>query len=89
MQAHIFIKGFVQGIGFRGFVRSHGRKLGLTGWVQNDPDGRVEVLAQGPKDKLQILINLCEKGPFLSEVKSVEVSWQEKEENFASFEILH
>jgi acylphosphatase len=89
MQAKIFISGFVQGIGFRGFVKSHARKLGLKGWVQNVPDGRVEVLAQGEKSTIEKLIKLCEKGPFLSEVKSVQVDWEKEEEQFAGFETAH
>jgi acylphosphatase len=89
MQAKIFISGFVQGIGFRGFVKSHARKLGLKGWVQNVPDGRVEVLAQGDKTTIEKLIKLCEKGPFLAEVKSVTVNWEKTGDYFAGFETVH
>lgn len=89
MQARIYILGFVQGVGYRYFVRANARKLGLTGWAQNTDDGRVEVLAQGPKEKIQELIKLCEKGPFLSEVKSVQVEWEETAEKFQNFEISH
>ena len=42
MQAHLFILGFVQGVGLRRFIRGKARKMGLTGWVTNLPDGRVE-----------------------------------------------
>jgi acylphosphatase len=86
MQARIYVSGFVQGIGFRGFVRANARKLGLTGWVQNLPDGRVEALAQGSKEKIEELIKICEKGPIISEVKSVTVTWEKEDEHFDSFE---
>jgi len=76
----------VQGVGFRGFIRSNGRKLGLTGWSQNLLDGRVEVLAQGPKTEIEKLIKICEKGPIISDVKSVAVTWEEIDEQFKSFE---
>ena len=89
MQAKIYISGFVQGIGFRGFVKSNARKLGLKGWVCNADDGRVEVLAQGPKETITKLIKLCEKGPFLSEVKSVQVEWEKEAEHFDGFEAVH
>jgi acylphosphatase len=89
MQARIFVLGFVQGIGFRYFVKSNTRKLGLKGWVRNLPDGRVEVLAQGEKEVIEKLIKICEKGPFLSEVKSVVVAWEKEEEQFAGFETVH
>ncbi|HUD09241.1 MAG TPA: acylphosphatase [Patescibacteria group bacterium] len=87
--ARIFISGSVQGIGFRYFVKSNARRLKLTGWVKNTDDGRVEVLAQGSKENLEKLVKFCEKGPFLAEVKSVIVDWEEEMEKFQSFEILH
>ncbi|MGA2967809.1 MAG: acylphosphatase [Candidatus Levyibacteriota bacterium] len=86
MQARIFVLGLVQGIGFRYFVKSNARRLKLSGWVRNTDDGRVEVLAQGPREKIEKLIKLCEKGPFLAEVKSVQVQWEKEEERYISFE---
>ena len=86
MQARIYVSGFVQGVGFRGFVRSNARKLGLTGWVQNLTDGRVEALAQGSKEDIEKLVKICEKGLIISEVKSVVVNWEEEDEKFNSFE---
>jgi acylphosphatase len=88
MQARIYVLGFVQGVGFRGFVKSNARKLNLKGWVQNTDDGRVEAIAQGSKEELEKLIKLCEKGPFLAEVKSVVVEWEKEEEQFNDFEII-
>lgn len=76
-RAHIFISGFVQGVGFRHFVKRKAQEIGLTGWVKNLPDGRVEVVFQGPKEKIEEIIILCRKGPFLSEVEDVEVEWEE------------
>ena len=88
MQAKIYISGFVQGVGFRYFVKSNARKLGLKGWVQNSPDGKVQVLAQGPKEAIEKLIKFCEKGPFLSEVKTVDMSWEEEQEHFENFDTV-
>jgi acylphosphatase len=88
MQTKIFVSGFVQGIGFRGFVKSNARRLGLRGWVKNTDDGRVEALVQGSKEAIEKLIKLCEKGPFLSEVKSVAVEWEKEETEFNDFEII-
>jgi acylphosphatase len=87
MNAHIYITGFVQGIGFRYFVKSNARRLKLNGWVKNTNDGRVEVLAQGSKEEIEKLIKLCEKGPFLSEVKSVQAQWEKEEERFGDFRV--
>lgn len=87
-QAHCFISGFVQGVGFRHFVRSKAKELRLTGWVKNLPDGFVETVFQGPKENIEKLIKLCKKGPFLSEVENIDVQWENEEERFTSFEII-
>jgi acylphosphatase len=89
MTAHIFVSGFVQGVGFRRFVRHHALKLGLAGWVKNLSDNRVEAVFQGSREQIEKMISICEKGAFLSEVKEVVVNWEDKStENFNSFEIL-
>lgn len=85
-QVHLLISGFVQGVGYRAFVRSKAQKLGLRGWVRNLSDNRVEVLAQGEEEELRKFIKTCEKGPFLSEVKNVAIEWQTPVQNFDSFE---
>ena len=71
--AHIFISGFVQGVGFRQFIKNNADKLELTGFVGNLPDGRVEAVFSGSKEKIEEMIKVCKKGPFLSEVENVEV----------------
>ena len=89
MQARIYIAGVVQGVGFRWFVKSNAKKRGLSGWVKNIDDGGVEVLAQGSKEMIEKLIKLCEKGPFLSIVKNVEVTWENEGEHFEGFDKTH
>ena len=89
MQARIHIAGVVQGVGFRWFVKSNAKKRGLSGWVKNTDDGGVEVLAQGSKEMIEKLIKLCEKGPFLSIVKNVEVTWENEGEHFEGFDKTH
>ena len=75
---HVFISGFVQGVGYRQFVRHHALKLGLTGWVKNLPDNRVEAVLQGRIEDVEKMVLLCRKGPFLSEVRDVIVEWENK-----------
>lgn len=87
LQVHIFVTGRVQGVGYRRFVRYHARKLGLTGWVQNLPDRRVEAVLQGPKEQIVNLLKLCKKGPLLAEVTAIQEDWQEITEQFPDFEI--
>ncbi len=88
MVARVFILGFVQGVGFRQFVKRQAIKIGITGWVKNLPDNRVEALFCGSEERIEKIIKICEKGPFLSEVKDVVVEWDEKSEVFNSFDIL-
>ena len=86
-QVHLLISGFVQGVGFRVFVQREAKKLGITGWTRNLRDDRVEVLAQSDHEKkLKELIKICEKGPFLAEVKDVSIEWQDILEEFETFD---
>jgi acylphosphatase len=75
-------------VGYREFVRSKAKELGLTGWVRNLSDQRVEILGQGLESDLKKLIEQCEKGPFLAEVTSVAVEWQEAEKQYPDFKRL-
>lgn len=88
MQAHVFISGFVQGVAFRQFVKSSALKLGVSGWVKNLPDNRVEAVFQGDEKAVEQLVVLCKKGPFLSEVKDVITSWEKSEKTHAEFSII-
>ena len=94
-RARILISGFVQGVGYRHFVKKEALKLGLKGWVRNLPAGRqglpkpgVEAVFQGEESLIKKAIEACRKGPFLSEVKDVKVEWEEGKGEFESFEIV-
>jgi len=86
-QAHVFISGNVQGVGYRYFVKSNARKLGLTGWVRNTEDGGVEVLLQGEEYLIEKMIAQCKEGPFLAEVEHIGFEWEETEELLEDFKI--
>lgn len=79
MQAHIFISGSVQGVGYRQFVKTNARRLGITGWVRNTEDGGVEAVFCGKQQTIEQMIELCRKGPFLAEVKQLGFEWEEPE----------
>lgn len=68
---HVQVKGRVQGVGFRWFVRVSGRRLQLSGWVKNRPDGSVEVAASGAEDRLAELRKLVKRGPDGADVTDV------------------
>lgn len=84
-QAHVYISGFVQGVGFRAYVRSKARKLGVNGWVRNLSDDRVEAVFQGEKDVISKLLKFCNRGPFFAEVTDIVVDWEEAKEIFTEF----
>jgi len=88
MIAHVFVSGFVQGVGFRQFVKRSARKIGLTGWVKNTSDNRVEAVFQGSKEQIEKIISICKKGPFLSEVKDVQVNFEDSKEYSDNFDII-
>jgi len=74
-RAHVFISGFVQGVGFRHFISKRALELELKGWVRNTNNNQVEVCFIGEEENIKKAIEICKKGPFLSEVKNVDVGW--------------
>lgn len=84
-QAHVYVSGFVQGVGFRAYVRSKARKIGVFGWVRNLSDGRVEAFFQGDEKNVKKLIAICRRGPFFAQVTDVVVDWEEANESFVEF----
>ena len=86
-QAHVFISGFVQGVGYRVFVKKTAKKLGLAGWVRNLPDRRVEALVQGEEAQILKLIKKCQSGSFFAEVKNITIDWQDIDELKKDFQV--
>ncbi len=68
------IQGRVQGVGFRWFVEREAATLGITGWVRNREDGRVEVMATGTREQLAALHGRLREGPRAARVEEVAVS---------------
>lgn len=86
-QARVFISGSVQGVGYRFFVKSWAKTYGVTGWVKNSSDGKVEAVFQGEKKRIEDLIAKCRKGPFLAEVNDVAVNWEKGGDEFDDFQV--
>ncbi len=84
-RVHLFVSGRVQGVFFRAHTRDLARRLGLTGFARNLPDGRVEVVAEGPEEKLKELVEFCRRGPPLAHVTGTEVHWEEPTGEFQDF----
>ncbi len=84
----LYIRGAVQGIFFRQFIKDNAEKNDARGFVRNLEDGRVEVFIEGDLENVGKMIELCKKGPKHSQIRNVE----EKEEKFQGlreFKILH
>jgi acylphosphatase len=74
-RVHILVFGDVQGVFFRAGTISEARRLGLTGWVRNLPDGSVEVVAEGGHGALEALLDWCSHGPAGASVSGVKSEW--------------
>jgi acylphosphatase len=81
------VRGRVQGVGFRWFVEREAQLLGIAGWVRNNHDGSVEVLAQGTRDQLLGLHSRLREGPRAARVDAVEVSEATPVAGLSSFRI--
>ncbi|MGA9545617.1 MAG: acylphosphatase [Candidatus Sulfotelmatobacter sp.] len=81
------VRGRVQGVGFRWFVEREAHILGIAGWVRNNPDGGVEVLAQGTSDQLSSLRSRLREGPRAARVDAVEESEARPARDITSFRI--
>ena len=88
-RVHLLIKGYVQGVFFRASTRDMADRLGLTGWVRNLPDDRVEAVFEGPDDKLKQAVQWCYKGPQGASVTKVDEKWLVYSGEFKYFEIKY
>ena len=72
---------------FRDSAREKAEGLGLTGWVKNTPDGRVEALFEGPSEKVREMVEWCERGPSQASVESVDTDFEEARGDLETFEV--
>ena len=73
VRARVLVSGRVQGVWFRESTREHACSLGLTGWVQNLRDGRVEALFEGERSAVEAALDFVRQGPPLARVSDAEV----------------
>ncbi|MDM9379896.1 acylphosphatase [Chlorogloeopsis sp. ULAP01] len=79
IRAHVFISGRVQGVGYRFATVDTASQLGLSGWVRNLPDGRVEAVFEGVQEVVEEMIRWCHQGPPAAIVKDVVVEYAQPE----------
>jgi len=83
----VVVRGRVQGVAFRWYTQREARRLGLTGWVRNRPDGSVRLLAEGPRAALDLLWEWTASGPDRARVDRREVHRGEASGRFSDFTI--
>jgi acylphosphatase len=87
VRVRVFAGGRVQGVAYRFFTEKQAARLGLTGWVRNLDDGRVEVLAEGPAGPIESFLERLREGPSLARVDSFEVRREPSTGEFRDFRV--
>ncbi len=88
-RAHVYVSGRVQGVFFRSTTREEAQKRGITGWVKNLRDGRVEAVFEGEEEDVQEMVDFCHEGSRSARVNEVEVDWEEYKGDFSNFEVRY
>lgn len=88
VRAHVWVKGRVQGVGFRAHVEYSARQMGgLTGWVRNVGDETVEAVAEGERPQVERFIQMMKDGPRASRVDESKVEWENPTGEFLQFAV--
>ena len=86
VRAHVWVKGRVQGVGFRAHVEYSAAQIGgLTGWVRNVGYDTVEAVVEGEMDKVERFIEMMKQGPRMSRVAESKVEWEDVKGEFREF----
>jgi acylphosphatase len=87
-RAHVYVTGYVQGVFFRHSMAKRARDLGVSGWVRNLGDGRVEAVIEGEESDVGAVVDWCHSGPPHATVEQVEVSWEPATREFSVFSTI-
>ena len=79
VRARVVVRGHVQGVFFRADTQERARSLGVGGWARNEPDGSVQAAFEGPRNRVESMVEWCRRGPRGARVEDVEVTWEEPE----------
>jgi len=85
---HIVANGRVQGVCYRAYIQKQAIKFGITGFVRNQQNGDVEIVACSESDKLKSFIKCCQSGPVMAKVERVSVNEFSATEKYTQFRIL-
>ncbi|MPZ13471.1 MAG: acylphosphatase [Chloroflexi bacterium] len=87
MEAHIIVRGYVQGVFYRASLKQQADMRNVHGWVRNRLDGSVEAVLQGSEDALRAVLNWSQVGPRGARVDSVDVQWSDVREHVGAFDL--
>lgn len=85
---HLVVRGRVQGVYYRASAQREAKRLGLTGWITNRPDGSVEIVAEGEEDQVKDLLAWAQHGPSTARVEKVDTRWRSYTGEFSEFRIV-
>jgi len=88
-RVHVWISGRVQGVFFRTYTRDAALQAGVTGWVRNLSDGRVEAVFQGDSERVERMVAWCHQGSPGSRVDAVQMRQEPVQEECAAFEVRY
>ena len=89
IRAHIWVKGRVQGVGFRAHVEYHAQQIGVLGWVRNIGWNTVETVAEGGSEQVERFIEMVKTGPRASRVDETRVEYEPATGQFDGFSVKH
>jgi acylphosphatase len=86
-RVHLYVSGLVQGVFFRQYTKQKAQSLGVSGWVRNLPDRRVEAVFEGEDSAVKEMVEISRKGPSNAKVENVEVAWEAFKGEFNGFSV--
>lgn len=87
-RVEIIVRGRVQGVGYRDFVRREARSRHLIGWVRNEPDGTVRAHAEGSREALEAWLEALHIGTRLAKVDRIDEEWSSPQEILGGFDVI-
>lgn len=76
VRAHVYVQGYVQGVGFRWFLHKKAEDVGATGFVRNLVDGRLEAVFEGDSRQVDEMISYARSGPDAAKVNMIDIAWE-------------
>lgn len=87
VRAHVLLRGRVQGVSFRYYTLREAERLGVSGWVRNLWDGRVEALFEGDEQAVKAAVEWCRHGPSSANVEDLDLRWETPTGEFSGFRV--